>query len=240
MATLGDRSTELDAAALAEPDPQRPDRRWFVWFLIALGVNVAGIFWLAVRADSPQSLRNVLDILMQSAIGIAVAVLAFRALTYFPFRASDLMIMVLVLSVAMKLTLKVLQSFSNIGLIHSGFASEEHLGELFQTCLITGSILIAGGAFALRTCQKLQIERPIPRGASIVAGMLALPAAAGSLVFGLLIFFEVLKTKPDYSDTPMFAALWLGSIGLSLVNVTNFGRMLMLRSVVSAKAGKGN
>ena len=236
MASRSDRSTDLDAAELAEPDPQRPDRRWFVVFLIVLSVNVAGIFWLAVRADSTEALRNILDILMQSAVGIAVAVLAFRALTYFPFRVSDLMIMVMVLSVAMKLTVKVLQSFANIGLLHHGFASEEHLGELVQTCLITGSILIGGGAFALRTGQKLQIEKPVPRGVAILSGMLALPAAAGSLVFGLLIFFEVLKSKPDYAYTPMFAALWLGSIGLSLVNVVNMGRMLMLRSEIDSKA----
>ncbi len=235
MVSANDRVTELDRAELAEPDPQRPDRRWFVWFLSALALNVMGIFWLAVRADSPESLRNVLDVLMQSAIGIAVAVVAFRALTYFPYRTSDLMIMVLVLSLAMKLTLSVLQRFAAIGLLHHGFASGDHLGELVQTCMITGSILIGGGAFALRTCQKLEIQRPLPRAVALVAGMLSLPAAAGTLVFGLLIFVEVIRAKPDYSYTPMFAALWLGSIGLSLVNVTNMGRMLMLRAVVSAK-----
>ena len=236
MVAVNDGAAELDKAELAESDPQRPDRRWFVWFLTALALNVMGIFWLAVRADSPESLRNVLDVLMQSAIGIAVAVVAFRALTYFPFRTSDLMIMVLVLSVAMKLTLSVLQRFSAIGLLHHGFASGENLGELVQTCLVTGSILVGGGALALRTCQKLEIQRPLPRTVALIAGMLSLPAAAGTLVFGLLILMEVLKDKPDYAYTPMFAALWLGSIGLSLVNVMNLGRMLMLRTVVSAKS----
>lgn len=227
---------------LGEPDPDRLERRLFNVFWIVFVATVLSLFWLALRADSPPTIRSVLDVLMQSALGIAVAVLAFRALMLFPFRTPDLFLMVLVLSVAMKLALTVLQRFSAVGLIHHGFADGDHLGELFLTCLITGSILIGGGAFALRMCHKLSIERPAPRALAITAGMLFLPAAAGTVAFGLLILMEVLKPKPDYSNSPLFAVLWIGSIVLTVVNIINFGRMLMLRAEISSRerlAGKG-
>jgi hypothetical protein len=216
-------------------------RRIFVWFIVVVGINVLGILWMALRAESPSSIREVLDILMQAALGLAIALLAFRTLTYFPYRTTDLFVMVLLLSVAMKVTLSVAARFSNIGLIHAGFASSEHIGELVQTCLISASVLIGGGAIGLRTCQKLSIERPLQRAVVLVSAMLSLPAAAGSVVFGLLLVVEVLKPGADLRSAPLIAALWLLSIGISVVNLSYLGKMLTLRAVISAQerlAGK--
>ena len=217
----------------AESSPTQ--RRLSAWFVIALAINVMGVLWMALREDSPTGIREVLDVLMQAALGFAVALLAFRMLTYFPFRTTDLLAMVLLLSVAIKATLTLAARFSAIGLLHAGFASSEHLGELVQTCLISTSILVGGAALGLRTCQRLSIEKPLQRILVLVSAMLSLPALAGTLVFGLLLLFVILQPGQNLSSAPMVAVLWLLSIFISVVNLTYLGKMLTLRAEISAR-----
>ena len=211
----------------SESAPEKPSAQKLVaGFYVVLGLCLAGLLWLAVRAESPASVRTILDIFMQLALGGSVVVLAFLALVAYPYRTADLIVMVTVLSISMKVVLDVIGRFSAIGLIHASFAGPEHIGEIAQTCLLSASVLLAGGAFALRTCQRANIHRPLPRIMTIVSGMLALPAAAGSIAFFMLLIIQLVKG--DSENAPAFAALWILSMGITLNNVGNIVRGLRL------------
>jgi hypothetical protein len=230
----------MDVARM-DPDSQQPiagslhgpDRPIIAGFFIALGLSIAGLLWLAVRAESPASVRLVLDIFVQLALGISVALLAFRALMAFPFRISDLIVMVLVLSLSLQAVLFVIWRFYDIGLLHPGSAPREHPGEIAQTCLIIESLLLAGGSFALRTCHRLKIQSAAVRAITLISGMLVLPGAAGTIAFLVLIGMQV--SLGEYLYLPVFALLWLASLGVTILNVINLARLMMLGAEITAQ-----
>jgi hypothetical protein len=209
-----------------------PDRPIIVGFFAALGLSVAGLLWMALRADSPPSVRLVLDIFLQVALGASAVLVAFRALMASPFRISDLLVMVLLLSLAMKVVLDIVTRFSAIGLLHADADTGERFGVTAQICLIVGSLLLAGAAFALRTLHHLNIDRPATRIITLASGMLALPAAAGALAFLVLIVMQLVGN--DFHYVPLFAVLWAVSLGVTLFNIANLARLMALRAEVTA------
>ena len=215
------------------PDsPPGPDRPIIVGFFVALGLSITGLLWLAVRADSPPSVRMVLDIFLQVALGASALLVAFRALMAYPFRISDLLVMVLLLSLAMKAVLDTVARFYAIGLLHADADAGEHFGATAQICLIVGSLLLAGGAFALRTLYRLNIQSAAIRTVTLISGMLALPAAAGTVAFLVLIAMQV--SLGEYFYIPVFTLLWFASVGVTVLNVVNLARLLTLRAEITA------
>jgi hypothetical protein len=217
--------TEVDAA----------ERGLWFWLALILCVNVAGLIWLAVRADSPQSVRGILDIMLHSAMGAAVTYLAFRALLRFPFRFPDLLIMVTVLSLGMKATVDFVRGLAALGIVSTDLASGERFGEIFQLCLWSGSVLVAGAAFGLRHCTLLKIDRLIPRAVCLIAGMLALPAAAGVTVFPIMMIRELLLQHVDVSRLMWLLLESIGSLAATIINSRNFMQTLTLNTEVGAK-----
>ena len=207
---------------------------WF-WFALILGVNVAGLIWLAVRAESPPFLRGVLDIFMKSATGAAAAYVAFRALLHFPYRFPDLLVMVSVLSLGMKATVDFVKGLAVIGVVSTELASGERFGETFQLCLWSGSLLVAGAALGLRHCTLLKIDSTAARAVTLVAAMLVLPAMAGVVVFPVMLIRSFLTGGSDAQFATTMLVLWVGSLIASSVNTRCFMRTLTLNAEVDAQ-----
>jgi len=226
---------EEDSGALFESAVHSPSRPLYFWFAIILGVNIASLFWLSVRADSPAYVRTVLDLLLHGAAGGVVVYVAFRALLRYPYYFSDLMTIVLVLSGGMKMTVDFVNSLAALGVIGSGFNSAERFGEIFQVCLFSGSVLLAGAALGLRHCTLLKIKGGVRRGISIVAGMFALPAAAGVAGFPVLIIRELVIKNGTTSDAFVFIVQWFLATGISALNAAYFFRSITLNAEIEAK-----
>ena len=224
------RNAGVEAAEIATAERSL----WF-WFMLILGANIAGLIWLAVRTESPPYLRSVLDVFAHGVTGAAVAYLAFRALLRFPFQFSDLFIMVIVLSLGMKATVDFVRELAALGFVGSDMASGERFGEVFQLCLWSGSVLVSGAALGLRHCTLLNINRLLPRSACLIAGMIALPAAAGVTVFPVMMIREMLLRHPDSSRLLMLVLQSLGSLAATLINSRCFMRTLTLSAEVSAR-----
>jgi len=227
---------ENGAESAAEPDsavPRGPERTLFWWFCGLMGVNVASIVWLALRAESPSYLRGILDVFLQGATGAVVAYFAFRALFLYPFRIFDLLAIVLVLSLGLTATVDVLERLSGIGLIRESWEHEAFAyGGICQCCLISTSILVGGAALGLRHCALLKTERPLARVLTTVAGMLALPAAAGTVAF-LVPVFSALSQAP--AQALLWALLWLMSIVVTGANAVLFIKTLTLQEEIKAQ-----
>ncbi|MGD0092197.1 MAG: hypothetical protein ABSE73_19960 [Planctomycetota bacterium] len=209
-----------------------PEHRLSWWFCGVLGANVAGILWLAVRAESPPYLQGLLDSFMHFATGAVVAYFAFRALFLYAFHLLELLAMVLVLSVGVKLTLTVLDKWSAVGLISMTLDDPARPGKVFQICLLTGSVLLAGAAWGLRHCTVLKLEHQLARLASIVAGMLALPAAAGLAAFPV----PLLRGLGDKSHVALvWLLLWLLCLLITGLNTVLFVKTLTLREEITAQ-----
>ncbi|MCY3024482.1 MAG: hypothetical protein NTW87_36365 [Planctomycetota bacterium] len=209
-----------------------PERALVWWFVGVLAVNVAGVVWVAVRTESPSFVRSILDFFLYSASGAFVAYFAFRALFLYSFRLSDLLVIVLVLSLGMKATIDVLSSFSALGVINVNLVEPGRVGQVFQVCLLTGSILLAGAALGLRHCTILKLEGAFARVLIIVAGMLALPAAAGSAAFPVPAVRQVMN---EPQQALVWLLLWFVSLGLTGVNVVYFIRTLTLRTEIKSQ-----
>ena len=97
----------------------------------------------------------------------------------------------------------------------------------------------AGGSLAAR----VNAAAYGARNASIVA--LAVTASSStfpsillspsSIAFLILIFVEVLKRRANFEYTPIFAMLWLFSLGITAINIGNLAKMLTLNAQVSAR-----
>lgn len=233
------------------PDPQtpelvtardfaeaRPERSLFNSFLLLLGLSVASLLWLALRTEAPPLLRSTMDFFLQISVGCLLAYAAFRTLLVYPFRLPDLLAIVLVLSLGMKVTIDSLYNlmvFFNVTMgIETGSGTEHNLGTVFQMCLITGSILLVGGALGLRACHMLKTENTLSRIISIVSGMLSLPAAAGSVTFGVLIVRDALTEEGAGQDTGLFFLLWALSIMVTVINAATFIRTMALQTQINA------
>jgi len=223
---------EEDEAPEAPP-PVGPERTLFWWFCGVLAANVLSIVWLAVRAESAPYLRSILDSFMQFATGAVVAYFAFRALFLYAFRLLELLAIVLVLSLGVKFTLDVLNSLSRLGLISTPVDGPGRFGQMFQLCLLTSSLLLAGAAWGLRHCTVLKLERPLARLVSIVAGMLALPATAGIVAFPFPVIRNLAAGWPDVAL--IWLLLWLASILVTGVDTVLFIQALTLREEIKAR-----
>ena len=227
-----DEQDEGEAAEALAEGPGGPERTLFWWFCGVLGANVLSIVWLAVRAESPPYLRGVLDSFIHFATGAVVAYFAFRALFLYSFHLIELLAMVFVLSLGVKLTLDVLNSLTWLGLISTRRDDPGRFGQMFQLCLITSGFLLAGAAWGLRHCTVLKLERPLARLVSIVAGMLALPAAAGIAAFPV----PVVKKLADSPNVALlWLLLWLASILITGINTVLFIKTLTLREEIRAR-----
>jgi hypothetical protein len=211
-----------------------PQRSLLFWFVLILGINVAGLLWLSVRAQSPDYLRGVLDAFFHTAAGGAVAYFAFRALLRYPYRFPDLLIIVTILSLGMKATLQVLASFEALGVLHASTEAGVRYGQMFQICLLTGSVLLAGAALGLHNCHTLKISATGVRLMCITAGMLALPAAAGTAAFPVLLVSEFAgRARGDVAL--LFLLRWVGSVVITVININYFIRSLILKTEVQAQ-----
>ena len=233
---MGSDDPDNRDSARSDAEEVTPAQRslWF-WFALILGVNVVGLVWLAVRAESPPFLRGILDIFMNTATGAAAAYVAFRALLHFPYRFPDLLVMVSVLSLGMKATVDFVKGLANIGYVSHELASGERFGEMFQLCLWSGSILIAGAALGLRHCTLLKIESVPARAATLIAGMLVLPALAGVVVFPVMLIRAFLLGHSDAEFGVVMLLLWIGSMLASSVNTRCFMKTLTLNAEVDAQ-----
>ena len=219
----------------AEESGQSHAQKSLRLFCAIVALNVAGMLWLYVRTGTSSYIGVIMDFFLHAAIGGIVIYLAFRILFAFPFRTLDLLLIVLTLSLGLKVTLNMLQSLSVMGVIAPGFVSLEHAGGVFQACLFSASMLLAGGAMGLRHCVMLRLERRWPRALNVSCGMLALPAAAGLVTFPILILRDIVMPESAARITHVLAVLWLGSILVSLVNITNFLKTMTLESVIDAR-----
>lgn len=241
----------------SEPDPdneesggdeglRRGNRSLMRLFFVLVAVNVAGLVWIAVRAGSPGEIRLALDVMFQLAIGTTVALFAFRAISSFPYRTTDLMGMTFMLAGWAKWTVDSVRGFAQTGFLPGGGSM---VGILIQYFLLSASALLAGAAVGLWACQRLRIEPPFARLRVILPAMLALPAAAGCAAFLALALGEfgereaekVISKRPVQSETYMGRALvwmllWFASAIITLFNTITFIRALALQAEVKDKA----
>ena len=232
-------------------------------FLALLGVCVATLLWLACRAGSPSYLRSVMDFCMQAALGGVAAGLALKMLYLYAFQIPDLLLMVVVLSLGMKGVIEEAQPLAQLGIINARHGDPGHWGVLLQLCLLADSFLLLGAAFGLRSCKARNLEKTLPRLVNLLAGMLALPAAAGVVVFPVwllklaigeagvpqllrkivispYVLTPALPQEPPPSghkvmDVALLALCWLTAIIITALNSANLVKNLTL----SAEIGDG-
>ena len=247
-----DNSSPDDTADGATVE-KSPERRLLIWFLALVALSAASLLWLACRAESPSYLRSAMDFCMQAALGGLVAYLAFRTLFLYQFHLSDLLLMVLVLSLGMKITIEEAQRLAMLDIINERIGDPEHWGELLQICLVVGSVLLLGAAFGLRSCQARKLDKTLPRLLNILAGMLALPAAAGVAVFpvwlmhlaGMLklpdtvVPVQLLPHVREHASPARFSLLillyWFCSIFITAINSVNLIKNLTLTVEINAR-----
>ena len=212
--------------ALAQSGP-----RLMRMFFIFAALNIAGLVWLGIRSDSPASLRGSLDVLFQLVIAGGIGFFAFRALVAYPFQLTDLFAMVLVLGVWLRFTVESIQTLSSIGFLPP-LDSEAKFGQILQAGLLSTSVLVAGGAFGLWACHKLNIKSVVGRLFTIIPAMLALPAAAGCAAF-LVVALQEFSMESDSSQSVAVLMLcWFGSVILTFINAATFIRTLALRAEI--------
>lgn len=230
-----DSSESARSAADGEEEVTASHRSLWFWFALILGVNVVGLVWLSVRAESPPFIRGILDIFLHGAMGAAAAYIAFRALLRFPFRFPDLLLMVTVLSLGMKMTVDFVKGLAAMGIVDSELASGERFGEIFQFCLWSGSVLVAGAALGLRHCTLLKIDGFLPRAVTLVSGMMVLPAMAGVVVFPVVLIRELFSARANTSVAAVMMLQWIGSLAATAINARCFVKTLTLAAEVEAR-----
>lgn len=208
-------------------------RSLLFWFLVILGINVVSMLWLAVRADSPAYIRNILDFFLYGVVGATTAYFAFRALFLFPFRMSDLFVIVMLLSLELKIAVDQVNQLSMLNLLGYEVGDPEHLGQIFQVCLLAASVAVGGAAFGLRHCQLLKIDGTFGRALTIMSGMLSLPAAAGIAAFLVLAVLSL--SNGQTSEALVLMLLWFGSMAITGLNVAYFIRTVTLNAEIAAQ-----
>ena len=175
-----------------EPTPSG-DRMWLKWLVGLLGVNAAGMGWMAVREGSPPAICQVMDAFFQFGTGSLAAYVAYRVLVRFSFRIFDLLVIVLLLGLGIRFTLDALTSFAQFPFLWEGRVNaNESLGSVMQICLISTSVHLVGAALGLRYCAKLKLDRTLGRAWAVVSGMLLLPCTAGAVGFPILIVRDLI------------------------------------------------
>ena len=227
-------------SAAGQPlDPPPSGKIWARWLFILMGVNLMGLVWLAVREESSENLRGVLDSMVQIGIAGVVAVAAFRALVLYPFRITDLFIMVIMLGMGVGISLEALKGLSHTSLgMERDLNPQSNIALAVQTVLFTLSLLVLGAALGLRYCVRLKLERPMVRAAAIINGMLALPAMAGVFAFPALLVLELNLSKngvADKGNSGRYLILWAFSLVCVAKNTVLLLRSLALQAQVKEK-----
>lgn len=234
MADTSRDELEEQAEPLKSGSPGTAERRLLKWFFVLIVASACGLLWLSFRSDCPAYVRIAMDFVIYLSTGAIIAYLAFRALFLYPFRFPELLAIVLVLSWAMKTTVDTLSDLAALGLISSYQEEPQKLGQMFQICLIVGSLLLLGTAFGLRTCYLLKLDRAISRLVAVVAGTLVLPAAAGVIAFPVLLIRE-LATGQVGDSAPWFVLLWMLSFVVTGINAANFVKGMTLTAQIDAQ-----
>jgi hypothetical protein len=234
MTDTSDDEPEEQAEPLKSGAPGAPERRLLMWFFALMVASACGLLWLSFRSDCPPYVRIAMDFVIYLSTGGIVAYLAFRALFMYPFRFPELLAIVMVLSWAMKQTVDTLADLAAVGLISSYTEEPQKLGQIFQICLIVGSVLLVGTAFGLRTCFLLKLERAASRLIAVVAGTVALPAAAGVVAFPTLLIRE-LATGAVGDSALWFIFFWMLSIVATGINIANFIKGMTLTAQIDAQ-----
>jgi len=222
-----------ERSAIENEAERQPTTSIFRWVLGIIALNVVGYLWLALRVAVPQSVQPAIDIFFQAGAALLLAYFAFRALFLYRFQLTDLLTIVLVLSVGMQQTVRVFQEFSALGLVGLAPRSPEFGVAIFQACLLMATVLVAGAAFGLLYCQRATVTTAGARAVAIAAGMLVLPAAAGVVSFPILLLVDVLGEES--TNGPLYGALWCASLIVSVINTKHFVRLLALRAEINAR-----
>jgi len=225
---------EIEVSEKGDAGLRGASRKLMFWFFVTIGANVAGLIWLAVRANSPAEVRTALDVLFQIATGATVAIFAFRTLVSYPFLTSDLFGMVMVLAAWAKWTVDSVRGFSQLGFVAD--RGGLHIGTAIQFFLLSASVLVAGAALGLWACQRLKIERPLARLTRIVPAMLSLPAAAGCAAFLVLALGEFNPQSKNMTRALLWMILWFAALILTVLNAATFIRALALRAEIEDQA----
>ncbi|HYF50867.1 MAG TPA: hypothetical protein VEJ63_15740 [Planctomycetota bacterium] len=220
-------------AELATVEPT-PDRRMFVLFAIVVGVSMLGILWLAVRASTPDAVRDSMDFVLQTGMGALVAYAGFRALVLYPFRFFDLFVIVATLALFMSGAIQTIEAVERSGYFEA-VRNSSMLGVTVQICCIAASILLAGAALGLRHCLLLKIESTPKRMLTVFSGMLALPGAAGFFVFPVLVLGDALSTEGTSPDTPAYLLFWLISVIAVVVDCVCLVKTMALTHEIQAQ-----
>lgn len=217
-----------------ENAPSPSERVLLHAFLTVLILNAIGVVWLALRSESPPHVRMVLDAIAQTGGGLILTYVGFRALLLYPYRVTDLFVIVMLLSLGMKATIDVLHAFSSIGFLRSNFSGTDNFGEIFQACMVTGSILLIGAAWGLRKCHLLKISTVGMRTLTITAGTLALPAAAGVFAFPVLLLRFVLTGEAQPNPLSLIV-LFILSSAITILNLGQMMKTLTLKEEINVK-----
>ena len=222
-------------------DPPPSGRVWARWFFILFAVNIMGLIWLAVRSESGEKMGSIQDSMVQIGIACVVAFGAFRALTLFPFRITDLLAIVVLLGMGIGVALEMLKgvSKSSLGSGHD-LNPQSNLPLAVQTVLFALSLLILGAAIGLRYCHRLKFESALIRIGAIVYGMFFLPSLAGVFAFPALFLLE-LNFKSglvqDKGNGSRYLILWAFSLMFAAKNGVLLMRSLALQSAVRDSSG---
>lgn len=217
--------------ALEPPPPA--GKKWLTPVLLILAANVVGMGWLAVRQGSSESTRVLIDASIQVVCGALLVFFAYRMLTRFPFRTTELMTMVMLLSLGELVTLEALGTFRQASLVLEGRDKEALLGPTLQACLFTAAMLLAGGALGLRYCEKLKLDGTLSRMWAVASGMLALPSVTGFLGFVALAVSEVAGPDGPSDLLGSYLLLWFASCIFLLSNIVYWVRSSAVQSDVT-------
>ena len=226
-----------DISAAGQPlDPPPPGWRWARWLFILMGVNLMGLLWLAVREESGENVRVLLDSMVQIGMAAVIALAAFRALAAYPFRITDLFVMVIMLGMGIGVALEALHGISRTSLgMGRDLNPQSNLPLAVQWVLFTLSLLILGAALGLRYCQRLGLERPLERAGAVISGMLALPATAGVFAFPALMLLDLSISRNGVDDkghSGRYLVLWVISLVCVAKNTVLLMRSLALQASV--------
>lgn len=225
-------SAPVDPAPVLEPPPPA-GKRWLTPVLLVLAANVIGMGWLAVRQGSSDSTRLLIDASIQVLCGALLVFFAYRVLTRFPFRTTELMTMVVLLSLGELVTLETLKTFRQASLVLEGRDKEALLGPTLQACLFVAAVLLVGGALGLRYCEKLKLDGTLSRMWAVASGMLALPAVTGFFGFVVLAVSEIAGPDGPTDLLGIYLLLWFASCTLLLSNIVYWVRSSAVQSDVS-------
>jgi hypothetical protein len=211
------------------------DRRLFYFMAFVLGAVVLGLFWLALRSNTQQSVREAMDFAFQLGLGGVLVIAGFGLLLLFPFRIAELLAIVIVLSFLMKVILQTLDRLKTSGTWAVFFGESSSggagagLGLTLELCMIAACLFLTGAAWGLRHCVVLKIENTFSRVFAVIAGMLVIPSAAGFFVFPVMVLKDALSRDGFSEDSSTFLVGWAISVLATILNSYYLIRTMTLR-----------